>query len=55
MTPEEYKLLRESGLMWEIFPEFTGGYQADVLDKNKKEEDESTNHTRSPDQAKRSN
>lgn len=42
MTIDAWKRLRDSGMMWEIFPEFTGDYYQDVdildqLDDDRKE------------------
>lgn len=31
MTREEYAKLKSSGMMWEMHPEFTGSYEADIL------------------------
>ena len=31
MTREEYAKLKSSGMMWELHPEFTGSYEADIL------------------------
>ena len=30
-TREQYEKLKASGMMWEIFPNFTGNYEEDVL------------------------
>lgn len=31
MTRREYRLLKESGMMWEFNPEFVGDYNVDIL------------------------
>jgi len=30
MTREQYDKLKDSGMMWEMHPEFTGDYETDI-------------------------
>jgi hypothetical protein len=36
MTRDEYAKLKASGMMWELHPEFTGSYEADILSHTSK-------------------
>lgn len=38
MTRDDYERLKASGIMWEIFPEFTGDYDKDIISQNAKSE-----------------
>lgn len=36
MTRDDYERLKASGMMWEIFPKFTGDYDKDIISQNMK-------------------
>ena len=38
MTKKEYNLLKATGLMWELHPDFTGNYNKDMKLLNKQPE-----------------
>jgi hypothetical protein len=36
-TVEEYNKLKESGMMWEFFPRFTGDFETDINEETTKD------------------
>jgi hypothetical protein len=34
MSRDDYEQLKASGMMWEIYPEFTGNYEVDIHSHN---------------------